>query len=103
RTGPSPAGPHRIANDGHAYIRRGASSVKMTMREIQDLTLDLARGADRLENVFRQRETGFKGSLEFVNTEHGACRITAVPLGSFPRIPRLSSIQTIFRSELASG
>jgi predicted HTH transcriptional regulator len=23
RTGPSPAGPHRVANDGHAYIRRG--------------------------------------------------------------------------------
>lgn len=90
RTGPSPAGPHRVANDGHAYIRRGASSVKMTMREIQDLTLDLARGADRLENVFCQRETGFKGSLECVNTEHGACRITAVPLGGFPGIPRLS-------------
>jgi predicted HTH transcriptional regulator len=41
RTGPSPAGPHRVTNDGHAYIRRGASSVKMTMREIQDLTIDL--------------------------------------------------------------
>ena len=89
RTGPSPAGPHRVANDGHAYIRRGASSVKMTMREIQDLTLDLARGADRLEGVFRQREAALKESLEFVNTEHGACR-TAVPLGGFPGIPRLS-------------
>jgi hypothetical protein len=90
RTGPSPVGPHRVANDGHAYIRRGASSVKMTMREIQDLTLDLARGADRLQNVFRQREASFKESLEFVNTEHGACRITAVPLGAFPGIPRLA-------------
>src|ERR1700687_2950994 len=44
RTGPPPAGPHRVANDGHAYIRRGASSVKMMMREIQDLTIDLLRG-----------------------------------------------------------
>ena len=84
RTGPSPAGPHRVANDGHAYIRRGASSVKMTMREIQDLTIDLLRGADRLESVFRQRQAAFKESLEFVNTEHGACRITAVPMGAFP-------------------
>jgi hypothetical protein len=90
RTGASPTGPHRVANDGHAYIRRGASSVKMTMREIQDLTLDLARGADRLENIIRQREAIFKESLEFVNTEHGACRITAVPLGVFPGIPRLA-------------
>jgi hypothetical protein len=90
RTGPSPVGPHRVASDGHAYIRRGASSVKMTMREIQDLTLDLARGADRLESIFRERHAAFKESLEFVNTEHGACRITAVPLGAFPGIPRVS-------------
>jgi Putative DNA-binding domain len=102
RTGPSPAGPHRVASEGHAYIRRGASSVKMTMREIQDLTIDLLRGVDRLESVFLQREAAFRESLEFVNTEHGACRITAVPLGAFPAIPRLSGptdfpIRTHFR------
>ena len=90
RTAQSPAGPHRVANEGHAYIRRGASAVKMTMREIQDLTIDLLRGVDRLESVFRQREASFKASLEFVNTEHGACRITAVPFGGFPGIPRLT-------------
>jgi hypothetical protein len=73
------------------------------MREIQDLTIDLLRGADRLESVFRQREAGFKESLEFVNMELGACRITAVPLGAFPGIPRLSGhpndfpIRTRFR------
>jgi predicted HTH transcriptional regulator len=39
RTVSSPFGPHRVVGDGHAYIRRGTSSVKMTMREIQDLTL----------------------------------------------------------------
>ena len=90
RTVSSPAGPHRVANEGHAYIRRGASSVKMTMREIQDLTIDLLRGADRLESVFRQREAAFKQWLQFANTEHGACRITAVPFAAFPGIPRLS-------------
>jgi hypothetical protein len=90
RTGPSPAGRHRVANDGHAYIRREASSVKMTLREIQDLTLDLVRGADRMEEVFRQREARFEESLEFVNTQQGPCPITAVPLGAFPGLPRLS-------------
>jgi predicted HTH transcriptional regulator len=30
RSGSSPAGPHRVVKDGHAHIRRGASSVKMT-------------------------------------------------------------------------
>jgi hypothetical protein len=108
RTGPSAAGPHRIANDGHAYIRRGASSVKMTMREIQDLTIDLLRGADRLDSVFRERGASFKESLEILNTEHGACRITAVPLGGFPGVPRLSGnpddfpITTRFRANLGT-
>ncbi len=103
RTGASQAGPHRVTSDGHAYIRRGASSVKMAMREIQDLTIDLLRGADRLESIFRQREAGFKETLEFVNSEQGACRITAVPLGTFPSVPRLSGnpgdflIRTRFR------
>ena len=90
RTGPSPVGPHRVARDGHAFIRRGSTSVQMTMREIQDLTLDLARGADRLESIFRERHAAFKDSLEYVTSEHGACRITAVPLGAFPGIPRLA-------------
>ena len=89
RTGRSPVGPHRVRREGHAYIRRGASSVQMTMREIQDLTIDNLRGTDRLDSIFGERQAGFKGSLELVNTEHGACRITAVPLGGFPGIPRL--------------
>ena len=52
RVSPSPVGPHRVNSDGHAYIRRGARTVKMTMREIQDLTLDLARGAERIDALF---------------------------------------------------
>jgi hypothetical protein len=94
RTGRSPNGPHRVRRDGHAYIRRGASSVQMTMREIQDLTIDNLRGGDRLDHIFSERQAGFRESLEFVNTEHGACRITAVPLGGFPGIPRLSGNPT---------
>jgi len=61
RTVASPQDPHRVAGDGHAFIRRGASSGKMTMREIQDLTLDLSRGSDRLDALFEQRAVGFDG------------------------------------------
>jgi hypothetical protein len=96
RTGRSPVGPHRVRREGHAYIRRGASSVQMTMREIQDLTIDNLRGTDRLDSIFGERQAGFRESLELVNTEHGACRITAVPLGGFPGIPRLSGHQNDF-------
>jgi hypothetical protein len=59
RVTPSPVAPHRVASDGHAYIRRNARSVKMTMREIQDLTLDLARGAERLDALFADRAAAF--------------------------------------------
>jgi hypothetical protein len=91
RVAPSPFGPHRVASDGHAFIRQGASSVQMTMRQIQDLTLDLARGADRLDALFVERATGFKNWLPHPNGEHAAVRITALPLGAFPGLPRFSA------------
>lgn len=89
RTAASLAGPHRIASEGHAFIRRGPSSVKMTIREIQDLTLDLARGADRLEALFANRMSLFTEWLETSPTEVGAYRITGVPLGRFAGLPRM--------------
>jgi len=88
RVAPSPFGPHRVVSDGHAFIRRGASSVQMTMREIQDLTLDLARGADRLDRMFAERAADFSDWLRHSSGERGACRITAIPLGAFPGLPR---------------
>jgi hypothetical protein len=76
----------------------------MTMREIQDLTLDLARGADRLDAIFRERASGFEEWWQRASGENGACRITAVPLGGFPGLPRLSGdpnefpVRTRFRA-----
>src|ERR1700747_1740718 len=93
---PSPAGPHRVASDGHAFIRRGASSVQMTMREIQDLTLDLARGADRLDAIFRERASRFEEWWHGASGAKGGCRITAMPLGGFPGLPRLSGDPNAF-------
>jgi hypothetical protein len=105
----SPLGPHRVASDGHAFIRRGASSVQMTMREIQDLTLDLARGAERLDTIFRERASRFQEWWQGVSGQNGVCRITAVPLGGFPGLPRLSGdpnafpIRTHFRAKYGSA
>jgi hypothetical protein len=105
----SPLGPHRVASDGHAFIRRGASSVQMTMREIQDLTLDLARGAERLDTIFRERASGFTEWLRRADGESGACRITAAPLGSFPGLPPFSGdpnpfpVETQFRGSYGTA
>jgi hypothetical protein len=100
RTVVSPFGPHRVAGDGHAFIRRGASSVTMTMREIQDLTLDLARGADRLDEVFRRRASLFTHWFRsFDLSECGGFRITAVPIGRMPGAIRIADQPEEFRFE----
>jgi len=108
RTLASPIGPHRVASDGHVFIRRGASPVQMTMREIQDLTLDLARGADRLDKIFSERASGFEEWWQRASGHNGVCRITAMPLAGFPGLPRLSGdpnafpVRTRFRANYVS-
>jgi len=95
RTVASPFGPHRVAGEGHAFIRRGASSVRMSMREIQDLTLDLARGADRLAALFAGRRANFK---EWIRDTPGpflfpgilGLRVTAAPIATLPRLTRIA-------------
>jgi hypothetical protein len=68
----------------------------MTMREIQDLTIDLARGAERVDAIFRERAARFAEWLQRATGENGTCRITAVPLGNFPGLPRFSGDPTAF-------
>jgi Putative DNA-binding domain len=55
RVGKSAAGPHRLRSTREFYIRRGERAAKMDVREIKDLTLNLARTGDRIEQVFQER------------------------------------------------
>jgi hypothetical protein len=55
RVGKSAAGPHRLRSTREFYIRRGERAAKMDVREIKDLTLDLARTGDRVEQIFQER------------------------------------------------
>jgi hypothetical protein len=55
RVGKSLAGPHRLATTREFYVRRGERSARMSVREIADRTLDLARTGDRVEAVFVER------------------------------------------------
>jgi hypothetical protein len=62
----------------------------MTMREIQDLTLDFARGVERLDTQFADRAKAFSHWLQHSPPgERGGYRITAVPLASLSNIPRI--------------
>jgi hypothetical protein len=82
----SVSGPHRVKGSGHAFIRRGASSVQMTMTEIREISIDLSRGADRLKAAFEDRATGFTQWLQSTTGEYGGCRITAMPTGVGPQL-----------------
>lgn len=46
--------PHRNMATRKAHVRRNSSSVEMTMSEIQDLTLNLDRGLERVEKRMRE-------------------------------------------------
>jgi len=59
RTSPSRAAPHRLTTTREAYVRRGSSTMKMTMREIQDMTLNVARGLVGIDAIFNQRRDAF--------------------------------------------
>jgi hypothetical protein len=55
RVGKSLGGPHRLATTREFYVRRGERSARMSVREITDRTLDLARTGDRVEAIFAER------------------------------------------------
>ena len=80
----SHSAPHRLIKDRHCYYRRGESTVALNMREIQDLTLNISRGLQHVE----ERLAGFreefhsKANLRVTSTSKGwvSSRVTSVPL-----------------------
>jgi hypothetical protein len=84
---PSNSAPHRNNISNEAYIRRGTSSVKMTMLEIQEMAVSVARGLDRLPQLFANRQAAFH---KWVGSEETtAFRVTGIPLRKFPDPGRL--------------
>lgn len=55
RVGKSSTGHHRLTTTREFYVRRGERSSRMSVREIKDLTLDLARAGDRVEAILAER------------------------------------------------
>jgi Putative DNA-binding domain len=100
RVGRSLNGPHRLKSDGQFYIRRGERAATMTVREIKDLTLELARTGDRQERAFKARQEICRREFErllaisFVDQPHLIAapliiRSTALPVVPI-QIPRLT-------------
>ena len=86
--------PHRLEPTRHCYYRRAASSEKMTMREIQDLTLRLERGLEAIERRFiKQREAFEKwvtaGGIGSDGVPAFGIKSTAIPMSADLNVERV--------------
>lgn len=83
RTGRSFRAPHRVKPTGVCPIRRSDRCEKLSMREIQDLTLNLNRGIEGLKQRLLDRSTSFKKKHFHQLTSYlnaFGLRMTAVPV-----------------------
>ena len=83
RTPSSRMAPHRHTVTRECYVRRADRSEKMTMREIQDLSLQIDRGLAGIKTRFQGRRDIFSGYLQNFEKEGGAVigvRATLIPL-----------------------
>ena len=83
RTGRSRYGPHRVTPTRVCPVRRSDRCDPLSMREIQDMTLNLARGTELLERRLRERSRKFEEEFKRLETPDDAFgfRMTAVPVG----------------------
>ena len=83
--------PHRVTKTLVCPVRRTDRCEKMTMREIQDMTLNVARGLERLDKRFSERSKRFCEEFGYLETPDKAfgIRITAMPAGDEIHIDRV--------------
>ncbi|HYL32946.1 MAG TPA: ATP-binding protein [Stellaceae bacterium] len=89
RVGPSRNAPHRLTTTLQCYARHGSSTQRMTMRQIQDMSLNVSRGMAGIDATFADRHEKFFAWTNCLQPRT-ALRATAVPLEQLPdpgRIP----------------
>jgi len=91
RVGKSRMAPHRVTSTRNCTIRRSDRCERMSMREIQDLTLNLSRGIERLERRLRTRSEEFGQEFKCLEAPEAAygIRVTAMPVGGEVRFDRV--------------
>ncbi|MEM9805607.1 MAG: ATP-binding protein, partial [Cyanobacteria bacterium P01_D01_bin.56] len=87
--------PHRHTVTKECYVRRADRSEKMTMREIQDLTLQIERGLNVLEKRLETQRLQFNKQLQ--STLDKCPKSIGIRLTTFPLVPIL--IEQAFRDE----
>lgn len=83
RVGRSRNAPHRVTNTLVCPIRRADRCEEMSMREIQDMTLNVSRGLERLDKRLLERSERFQDEFKHLETPEDAIgiRMTAAPVG----------------------
>ena len=91
RVGRSRLAPHRVTGLLVCPIRRSDRCEELSMREIQDMTLNVSRGLERLERRFLERAKRFRQEFERLETPEDAwgIRLTAAAVGDEIRIDRV--------------
>ena len=91
RVGRSRLAPHRVTRTLVCPIRRSGSCEGMTMREIQDMTLNVSRGLERLERRLSARTELFQREFDRLKNPEIAygLRFTALPVGEEVRFDRV--------------
>ncbi len=81
--GQSRLAPHRVTESLVCPIRRQDRCEPMTMREIQEMTLNVSRGLERLEKRLSERSEKFEQELHYLSDPEMAVgiRVTAAPVG----------------------
>ena len=102
RVGRSRTAPHRVMPTRSCPIRRADRSEEMTMREIQDLTLNLSRGMERFDKRMKERSERFRVVFGWLSSPADAfgLRLTAIPLGEeviFERVVEKGTIAAELR------
>lgn len=82
RVGRSLMASHRVKPVRSCPIRRADRTEEMTMREIQDLTLNVSRGLERFDKRMYERSERFRGVFDLLDSSTNAygLRLTAIPL-----------------------
>ena len=91
RVGRSPLSPHRITKTLICPIRRSDRCEDMTMREIQDMTLNLAKGHKKIERKFAERSKCFQRDFQCLQSPNDAFgfRLSAMPVSDEIRLERV--------------
>ena len=93
RVGKSRLAPHRVATTLRCPIRKQDRCEKMTMREIQDMALNISRGLEGLERRLQERAEQLPGEFDKLGDPQNSfgIRMTALPVGDEIRFDRVFS------------